>query len=274
MGEYLSMKEALEVAEEAAYRGGRVVRDHFGKTMHVTMKRGIEEQVQADTESEQAIVEVLEKRFPHHNIHSEEMGSREKNSLYTWVIDPLDGTSNFVLGIPQVAVCVSLLKEDETQLTIIYQPVLDIVYKAVLGEGAYLNGNRIYVQQSASSLSSSTVCKVLSYGMHRNKLAGRVMEKLYGNTRRLLDTWAPSLDWCMLVAGKADGLVYVSSHQLRLDPGMVAGFFLFLEAGGVLSELDGGRIDDVTVVGSIVAATSSDLLHDICNAIDIEYSKY
>jgi myo-inositol-1(or 4)-monophosphatase len=271
---YVNIENALVIAEDAARHGGKVVREHFGKTAHVTMKRGIEEQIPTDIESEKAILEVLEGHFPQHNIHSEELGRRNRDSPYTWVIDPLDGTSNFILGIPQVAVCVSLLRGDETQLTVIYQPMLDIVYKAGLRHGAYQDGQPVYVRQNADSLARSTVCRVLSYGMKRDKLARRVMDKLCGNTRRLLDTWAPSLDWCMLVAGKADGLVYVSSHQLRLDPGMVAGLFLFLEAGGVLSDLRGGDINDVTTVESVIAATSNPLLLDICKAIDIEYGKY
>src|SRR6266516_4736268 len=123
-------------------------------------------------------------------------------------------------------------------LAVIYQPILDIVYTATLERGAYLNQERLCVQQNAPSLSKSTICRVLSYGMHNHKLARQVMNTLYGRTRRLLDTWAPSLDWCMLASGKADGLVYVSTHLLRLDPGMVAGLFLFQEAGGYLGDLE------------------------------------
>lgn len=151
--------------------------------------------------------------------------------------------------------------------------MLDIVYKAGLSYGVYQDKKPIQVRQNAAPLSGITVCRVLSYGMKKDRLARQVMDKLCGNTRRLLDTWAPSLDWCMLVAGKADGLVYVSSHQLRQDPGMVAGLFLFLQAGGVLSDLSGGSINDVREVKSVVAATSTPLLNDICDAIDIKYGR-
>jgi fructose-1,6-bisphosphatase/inositol monophosphatase family enzyme len=167
-----------------------------------------------------------------------------------------------------------LLKKDETQLTVIYQPLLNIVYKAGLCYGAFQDKKPIRVQQNADSLSRSTICRVFSYGMKENSFARRAMDKLCGNTRRLLDTWAPSLDWCILVAGKADGLVYLSSHQLRLDPGMVAGLFLFQEAGGVLSDLHGRPIKDLTMAESVVAATSSGLLQNICDAINIEQNEY
>jgi fructose-1,6-bisphosphatase/inositol monophosphatase family enzyme len=79
---HLDMKTALDVAEEAARWGGKVVKEHFGKTTRVSMKRGIEEQIPTDIESERAILEVLEMHFPHHNIHSEELGRRERFPLY------------------------------------------------------------------------------------------------------------------------------------------------------------------------------------------------
>ena len=95
------------------------------------------------------------------------------------------------------------------------------------------------------------------------------MNNLYGKARRLLDTWAPSLDWCMLASGKVDGLVYVSKHLLHQDPGMLAGLFLFLEAEGYLGDLHGDKIDDLAKVTSVVAATSSRFLQDICSSIDV-----
>src|SRR5450755_107694 len=281
MSERLNMQEALQVAEEAARRGGQVIRDYFGKAMRITMKRGIEEQIPVDTESEKAIISVLHDYFPDHRIQSEESGNRSGNSLYTWVIDPLDGTSNFILGIPQVAVCVTLVKENDILLTVIHQPILDTFYTAISGQGAYyvttldhgayFNRERLRVRQNASSLSKSAICRVLAYGMHNHKQARDVMNRLYGKTRRLLDTWAPSLDWCMLASGKVDGLVYVSTHLLRYDPGMVAGLFLFREAGGFLGDLEyGENIDNMAQVESVIAATSDTLLKEIWRTIDEE----
>src|SRR6266516_2796215 len=124
-------------------------------------------------------------------------------------------------------------------LAVIYQPILDIVYTATLERGAYLNQERLCVQQNAPSLSKSTICRVLSYGMHNHKLARQVMNILYGRTRR------------------------------RLDTGMVAGLFLFQEAGGYLGDLENGHIiDNVAQVESVIAATSLPLLKDIWRTID------
>src|SRR6266699_3937353 len=130
---------ALYVAEEAARAGGKIIREQFGKVTHVNMKRAIEEQIPVDIEAEKAILRIIESNFPEHGIRSEELGTKNEDSQYTWIIDPLDGTSNFILGIPQVAVCVSLANGNETQLTVIYQPILDTVYSAVRGVGAYLD---------------------------------------------------------------------------------------------------------------------------------------
>lgn len=264
--ESLSLNFALEVAREAAHIGGKLVREHFGETARISLKRHLEIQTEVDTEAERAIMAFIEDRFPAHSILGEEGSMRHGYSPYTWIIDPLDGTNNYVLDIPQFAVCVSLKKGDQVLLTAIYQPMSDITYTALREQGVCLNDKQICLQEQHTMLSKSTVCNILAYSVHGNPVTHFVFSEVYKNTRRLLDTWTPSLDWCMLATGKIDALVYLSNESLWHDPGMLAGAFLFEEAGGKIHPLT-LRGDDSVInelkEHSIIAARSCSMIDQI-----------
>lgn len=266
-----SIQSALKVAREAARIGGKIVRDHFGDTARISWKRHLEIQTEVDTEAERAIMAFIKDRFPRHSMLGEEGGLRRGYSPYTWVIDPLDGTNNFVLDIPQFAVCVSLTKDEQVLLTAIYQPISNTTYTALRGQGAYLNDKRIHVQEHTTRLSESTVCSILAYSVHSNPVTHSLFSRLYKSTRRLLDTWAPSLDWCMLATGKIDALLYLSDESLWNDPGMLAGAFLFLEAGGTINRLNlretGDAVNELRE-NSIIAATSHSMISEVNELVD------
>jgi myo-inositol-1(or 4)-monophosphatase len=266
-----SIDSALKIAQKAAYEGGEIVRERFGKISSVSWKRGIEIQTAADVASEQAITTFIRDHFPEHSILGEELGLRYGHSPYTWIIDPLDGTNNFVIDIPQFAVCVSLKKHDDILLTVIHQPISGITYTALKGKGAYLNNERIYLQKCEVPLNKSTVCSILAYSMHSNPLSYAIFNRLYGGSRRLLDTWAPSLDWCLLTTGKIDALVYLSDESLWNDPGMLAGAFLFHEAHGLMSDLNlkgTGEIGNALRRNSVIAASSGHMIDQVTKLID------
>lgn len=266
-----SIDFALQIAQDAACAGGEIVRHYFGKTSNVIWKRGVEVQTAVDIEAEQAITTVIKARFSEHNILGEELGMRYGRSPYTWVIDPLDGTNNFVIDIPQFAVCVSLKKHNDILLTVIHQPILDITYTALKGRGARLNNEPIYLQKCEVPLKKSTLCSILAYSIHSNPLSYSIFSRLYEGSRRLLDTWAPSLDWCLLATGKIDALVYLSDESLWNDPGMLAGAFLFCEADGLINDLNlegAGEAINALRHTSVIAASSGFMIDQVNKLID------
>ncbi|HZU02702.1 MAG TPA: inositol monophosphatase [Ktedonobacteraceae bacterium] len=267
----LSIDSALKVAQAAARMGGKIVRQRFGKTASISWKSDIEVQTEVDIEAEQVITAFIKDHFSKHSILGEECGMRWGHSPYTWIIDPLDGTNNFVLNIPQFAICVSLKKHDDVLFTVIHQPMLDITYTALKGKGAYLNNEQIRLQELETPLHKSTVCSILAYSVHSNSVTHSIFSRLYKGTRRLLDTWAPSLDWCMLAAGKIDALVYLSDESLWDDPGMLAGAFLFLEAHGLIDDLSlrgAGEAINALRDTSIIAASSNHMIDQVNELID------
>lgn len=263
----IDLSDALELAKNAARAGGEIIRKRFGNISTIHWKRGVEAQTPADVETEQAITRLIAEHFPRHTIYGEELGTRTGASPYTWVIDPLDGTSNFVLDIPQFAVCISLKEYQRMLFTVIYQPIMDILYVAQKGQGAYINGEKIHARQQTPSLPKSTVCSILTYEIHGDDATYSVIDKLRRSTRRLLDTWAPSLDWCLLATGKIDALIYLSKQHMWIDPGMLAGAFFFLEAGGKTSDLCGNPVTDITQLKSVIAAFSPSMIQEVSQMV-------
>ena len=166
-----SWEEARDAAlefdrlNEAIRSAGSILMHYFGKQLHLTYKSSIADyRTSADVEAEQAIIEAIEKVFPDYNIIAEEHGTKEKNSQYTFVIDPLDGTNNFVLGLPAFASTVALLKNNEIIYAVIHHPVIGDLYHAMKGEGAFMNGRRISVntEHRQSHITVSYYCDYIT----------------------------------------------------------------------------------------------------------------
>jgi len=129
---------------QAARAGGAVLLKYFGTSLATTRKTTAADfRTKADTESEAAILSILAAAFPAFNIISEEQGETDKKSDYSFFVDPMDGTNNFVLGIPNFTVSIGLMHKDEIVAGVVYHPLLDRVYHAQAGQGAYCDNQRI-----------------------------------------------------------------------------------------------------------------------------------
>lgn len=137
----------LKVAQKAALEAGEVIKKYSGKNLTRNVKFGDVSDFAtiADIEAEKAIIKILSENFPTHNIIAEESGSKDKNSEYTWVIDPLDGTITFSHNIPYFTVSIGLLKNNEPILGIVNHIGFNNLYWAQTGKGAFLNGKKINV---------------------------------------------------------------------------------------------------------------------------------
>lgn len=140
------MKETLIMALETA---GLELLKHFGKNLDFKVKESQSSIVtQADLKSDSLILSLIRNRFPSHNIISEESGYSNMNSRYTWVIDPLDGTSNFASAIPWFGVLIALYDGNEPMIGGAYLPVPDLMYIAEKGKGAFLNGQPLRMKKN------------------------------------------------------------------------------------------------------------------------------
>lgn len=233
------MQPDIQTLVDAVRAGGDIVKQYFGQALQTEQKSSVGDlRTKADVESEQAILAVLKKAFPNFNIYAEESGAIDNKSEYTLVIDPLDGTSNFVLGIPDFAISIGLLKGDEAVAGVIYNPILDQLYTAEAGKGAFLNGKKIHVNQEVD-MTRATISYTCGYNTTREYTQSTIGTLRDAKVKRIVDHWAPAYDYCLLASGRLEAVI---SKEGDLED-YVAAKVLVTEAGGKVTGLTGQPVN-------------------------------
>ncbi|HLD57868.1 MAG TPA: inositol monophosphatase family protein [archaeon] len=243
--------EQLRVAAHAAKEAGKLLRDLFDKAHTVKEKSKFEGFVtEADLASEKIILSELKKAFPDYSILSEEAGEERKNSNYMWLVDPLDGTTNFKIKNPFFNVSIGLAKGKQIVMGVIYSPILDELFYSIEGRGAYLNGKKISISDT-SNFSSSVIA--FCHGGKNQKAIERALKiysklKLLSNHTRQFG--AAALEFCYLAAGRMDIVEITDTNPWDVG----AGSLIAKEAGAVVTDLSGNPWD--TTKKDILAANS------------------
>jgi myo-inositol-1(or 4)-monophosphatase len=230
--------ELLEVAVVAARAGGAVLQDFF-------RKRPLEPEVKtehdfvtiADRASEEAVLEEIRRAYPDHRILAEEGGwSGGQGSEFSWIVDPLDGTTNFLQGLPTYGVSVACLRGDERVAAAIYDPEGGNLFRATRGGGAYWNGKRMEVSK-LPDLTSAFVATGYPYRAREAvELYLDTFRAVFARAKAIRRCGAAAIDLAYTAAGVFDGF-----FEFRLSPWDIAGGALLIEeAGGRVSDLDGG----------------------------------
>lgn len=228
----------LDTATSAARAGGAVLRRLFGTASLDVRQKGENDFVTAaDHESEDAVVAEIRRSFPHHSILAEERGAMGGASECEWVIDPLDGTTNFLQGLPVFCVSVACHRAGEVLAGAVYEPLLDRMFAAARGHGATLDGKRIRVTDRPG-LDGAFLATGYPFRAHGalDRYLGAFRE-IFLDVRAIRRCGAAALDLAHTAAGVYDGF-----FEFRLSPwDIAAGVLLIREAGGVITDLDGGE---------------------------------
>ncbi len=225
----------IEHIVKAARAGGEVIRNYFGASLNIAQKSSVSDyQTQADLESEAAILASLERDFPTHSIFSEERGSIDKKSDFLFVIDPLDGTNNFVLGLPTFCVSIGLFYKREAIAAVIYQPMLGHVYVAEKGQGAHCDGKKLSVS-GEKDIARATLASTCSYLTPQRNFMDMNNRLLSLDPKRLLTTWAPTVDFCLLAAGRIESFAVLDCAWYDF----AAGKLIAKEAGAMVTDWNG-----------------------------------
>ncbi len=246
-------ERALAVAREAAQAAGAVLLEHFGRLRpgEVASKGVARDLVTAaDLESERVLVARLREHFPSHAIEAEEETHDARGAVDgpRWFLDPLDGTVNFVHGLPVFSVSLGLWSGGEPEVGVVYAPRLGEMFCALRGGGATLNGEPLRVS-SAATLGEALLATGFPY--RRETLAHSNLENFcafFYDVRGLRRLGSAALDLAYTAAGRFDG--YWELHLAPHD--VAAGGLLVREAGGVVRDADGG--EDWLRGGSVVAS--------------------
>jgi myo-inositol-1(or 4)-monophosphatase len=245
----------FKVAMDAVKDAGKVLAKYFtqlgasdikSKSMHDVVSV-------ADLESEKIILKRITTPFPDHNIVAEESGTTSRNNDYTWYVDPLDGTANFVMGNPYFSTSIGLEYKNEMILGVVYNPVLDELYRAVVKTGAYLNNTKISVSEK-SRLDESFLAVGYAPEPENIKEGLNTVEKLALVFKRVSINFSPALDLCNIARGRVDALI----DNGTTPEDHAAGTLILKEAGGSFQNYN-KETWDVNTKGIVATNT---LLHN------------
>ncbi len=228
------------VAVETAKRAGALLRAEAGKRRQISFKGSPTNLVtEMDRRAEALIIDSIRAAFPAHAILSEERGAVGGPSSHRWIIDPLDGTTNYAHGIPIVGVSIALQVDGQTRLGVVYDPNLEECFVGERGKGAWLDGRPLSVSRTPT-LNESLLATGFPYGIRetpRNNLAEFAAFSL--RCRGVRRMGSAVLYFCYVAAGRLDGY-----WELRLGPwDAAAGALIVEEAGGRVTNLEGGPLD-------------------------------
>jgi len=241
----------MEACAEAARRGGEVLREKWGKARTIAFKGGIDLVTDADTASEEALLGYLRGRHPGAAILAEESGAQGVQRGLRFVVDPLDGTTNYAHGVPHFAVNVAALDDEGIVAGATLDPIRGELFTAGRGLGAWLGAERIR-PSGASELTHSLLVTGFPYDIHEHhdrplRLFGAYMTR----ARAIRRFGSAALDLAWVACGRFDGF-----WELKLKPWDVApGILLVREAGGVVTDLAGG--ERMLETGDIAAAPTA-----------------
>ena len=246
------MNPTLKTAIKAARRGAAVISRASLQidALVVQTKAANDFVTEIDRAAEEAIVEVLRETYPEHGILAEESGqSGRAESEYQWIIDPLDGTTNFIHGFPQYAVSIAQTKNGVLEHAVVFDPNANELFTASRGSGAFLNDRRIRVSRR-TRLNEALIGTGFPFRQFDNVDAYLAMFKeLTQKTAGIRRPGAAALDLAYVAAGRLDGF-----WEMGLSPwDMAAGVLLIQEAGGLVSDLSGEGNHLTT--GNVVAGT-------------------
>ena len=247
---------ALNVATTAALEAGKMIAqnitqlDRVKVTTKNTRNANRQEMVsEIDLLAERTIIDVLEQSYPEYNIISEEAGDLGRDSDYCWVIDPLDGTHNFLHGHPHCCISIALKFNDEPIASVVYDALRNELFTARKGAGAQLDGRRIRVSDT-SRLADSLLCTGFPYrDGAETKFWLRTFAALMPRAQSIHRTGSSVLDLAYVACGRYDGF-----WELGLQEWDIAGGALLVkEAGGLITDIDGST--DIFKSGNVVAGT-------------------
>ncbi|MBN2283795.1 MAG: inositol monophosphatase [Deltaproteobacteria bacterium] len=230
------MSEYGEFAQALAREAGALLKERFHGPHRVAYKGAINLVTETDTLSEELIISRITGAFPEHDILAEESSPIRKGSSYRWIIDPLDGTTNFAHGFPQFCVSIAFEKEGRIILGVIYDPLLDELFIAEKGAGAFLNERRLVVSDT-KDLSKSLLATGFPYDIRTNPDNNiNYFNELALKVQAIRRAGSAALDLAYLAAGRFDGF-----WELKLHPwDTAAGWLMVEEAGGIVTGIDGG----------------------------------
>jgi len=249
----MNTDKIIQAAREAALKAGRMLRENIGKSSEISYKGTVDLVTNFDTQAQRMIFDHLSSCFPDHDYLAEEGLSQNKGAEFRWIIDPLDGTTNYAHHFPVFTVSIALERKGEVVLGLIYDPMREEMFSAVKGEGAFLNGEGIRVS-AVDDLNRSLLATGFPYDIRASKVNNIThFNNFLTRVQGIRRCGSAAMDLCYVASGRFDGF-----WELKLSPwDIAAGALIVQEAGGLISDFQNGEF---TIYGAEILA-SNGLIH-------------
>ena len=249
----------IKVARDAALEAGKILKDLFGRVNHIVKKGAIDLVTEADMEAEKVILDRIHEHFPQDGILAEETGEHTHTGERVWLVDPLDGTTNFAHTVPFFAISIALQVDDDFVLGVVSNPYMGEHFEVVKGLGAFLNGKRIRVSHNRD-LQNSLLALGFPYTIQEDPhRAMDHLKKMIVRAQGVRRAGSAAIDLCYVAAGKFDGF-----WEEGLKPwDTAAGMLMVREAGGKVSNYEG---NPYTPYSTTIVASNS-FIHEAMLAV-------
>ncbi|MBI4410933.1 MAG: inositol monophosphatase [Deltaproteobacteria bacterium] len=248
------MSSYLKLACEVAKESGRIQRSNLGKIRHIEYKGEINLVTEVDRACEKRVIERIQRIYPDHDILAEEGGGKRTSSEYKWIIDPLDGTTNYAHGYPLFCTSIALEHKGEIVLGVVYEPNHDELFAAEKGKGSFLNGKRIHVSPE-EKIGRGMLATGFAYDIKKNNRSTLDhFKNMLLSAQAVRRDGVAAVDLCYVACGRYDGF-----WEINLFPWDVgAGYLIVKEAGGEVTDFAG---KEFSVYAKEILATNG-LIHD------------
>jgi myo-inositol-1(or 4)-monophosphatase len=230
----------IEVLKTIALQAGKIVKEGYTAQKEVSHKGVVDLVTEYDVKTEKVILEALQKEFSEYTLIGEESFDKAEGMVHPKAIyiDPIDGTTNFVHGIPHLGISIGVWEEGKPKYAVVYNPILEELFWAEIGKGAYLNDTPLKVS-AQTKLQQSLIATGFPYAKvnegREHDWVLKVMQNLLAHIRDIRRLGAAAIDLCYLAQGKVDAF-----YEIDLQPWDVsAGILILQEAGGKVSRADG-----------------------------------
>lgn len=256
----ISLGKLKKVALQAAREAGKIQREMLAREKEVAFKGEINLVTAVDMRCEARIIEIIRECFPDHNILTEETTIPETASPYKWIIDPLDGTTNYAHGYPVFAVSIALELNGEVLLGVVLDPMRKELFTGQKGEGAFLNGKRLSVS-STSLLTRSLLATGFPYDLRESRENNvAYFNRFIFSAQAVRRDGSAALNLCYVAAGRFDGF-----WELKLHPwDVAAGKLMVEEAGGQVTDFSG---NPTTIYGRQILASNGKIHEEMVKVL-------
>lgn len=246
-----SYKKFLDVAIFAAKSAGAIQLEKLGRVEHIKLKGEADLVTEVDVMCEERIKEIIQSKYPGHEILAEESGGGK--GRYRWIVDPLDGTTNYAHAYPFFCTSIALEIDGVIVVGVVYNPLSEELFTAMRGSGAFLNGKAIYVSK-VSKLENAMAGTGFPYEREmRLGLSLELFRRMIGPVQAIRRDGSAALNLCYVAAGRFDLFWELTLHPWDI----AAGCLMIEEAGGKVTRIDGSAME----LGAPDIAASNSILH-------------